>query len=115
MCIRDRLTPENAALSANGQATINGYLAEAGGSAGINYTLSNTSTGATGGQGSLGLVNCQRSISTLSLIHISQTSQRIRLAPIHCPNIQWSQPAAFPRLRRQPWNEAIAGMRQLAG
>ena len=68
------LTPENAALSANGQVTITGYLAEAGGSAGINYTLSNTSTGATGGQGSLGLVNCQRSISTFTSCTVTYTA-----------------------------------------
>ncbi|MGD0736716.1 MAG: hypothetical protein ABR976_16415 [Terracidiphilus sp.] len=60
------LTPENAALGANGQVTITGYLAEAGGTAGINYALSNTSTATTGGQGTLGLVNCARSISAFT-------------------------------------------------
>jgi hypothetical protein len=54
------LTPENAALGANGQVTITGYLALAGGNSGINFTLSNTATGSTGGQGSLGLTTCQR-------------------------------------------------------
>ena len=60
------LTPENAALSANGQATINGYLAEAGGSAGINFVLSSTASGSSGGQGSLGQVNCTRSVSVFT-------------------------------------------------
>jgi hypothetical protein len=36
------LTPENAALGANGQVTVTGYLAEAGGYAGINFALSNS-------------------------------------------------------------------------
>jgi len=51
------LTPENAALGANGQVTITGYLALAGGYAGITYALSNSATGSTGGQGSLGTTN----------------------------------------------------------
>jgi len=55
------LTPENVALGANGQVTITGYMAEAGGYTNINYALSNTATGATGGQGSLGATNCTRS------------------------------------------------------
>src|ERR1035438_9561238 len=59
------LTPENAALGANGQVTVNGYLALAGGYAGINFALSNTATGSTGGQGSLGLTTCQRSTGAL--------------------------------------------------
>jgi hypothetical protein len=55
------LTPENAALGANGQLTITGYLAEAGGYTSINYALSNSASGSTGGQGSLGATNCTRS------------------------------------------------------
>jgi hypothetical protein len=54
------LTPENAALGANGQLTITGYIAEAGGYASINFALSNTATGSSGGQGSLGATNCTR-------------------------------------------------------
>ena len=54
------LTPENAALGANGQVTITGYLAEAGGSTGIAYALSGTAAGSSGGQGSLGSTTCQR-------------------------------------------------------
>jgi hypothetical protein len=60
------LTPENAALSANGQATITGYMAEAGGSAGITFFLSSTAGGSSGGQGSLGQVNCTRSVSAFT-------------------------------------------------
>jgi hypothetical protein len=55
------LTPENAALAANGQTTITGLLAEAGGYEAISFALSNTASGSTGGQGSLGPTNCQRS------------------------------------------------------
>jgi hypothetical protein len=55
------LTPENAALGANGQVTVTGYVAEAGGITNINYALSNSPSGSTGGEGSLGSTNCQRS------------------------------------------------------
>jgi hypothetical protein len=60
------LTPENVALGAGGKLTITGYLAEAGGSAGINYALSSTSTGTSGGQGSLSSSQCVRSNSTFT-------------------------------------------------
>jgi len=60
------LTPENAALGANGQVTITGLLAEAGGATDINFVLANTATGSTGGQGSLGSTSCQRSTSTFT-------------------------------------------------
>ena len=55
------LTPENAALGANGQATLTGYLAEAGGSTAISYALSSSAAGSTGGLGSLTPAACQRS------------------------------------------------------
>ena len=55
------LTPENLALGADGQVTITGFLAEAGGDQGIAFALANSATGTSGGQGSLGPVNCQRS------------------------------------------------------
>jgi len=55
------LTPENAALGANGQITVTGYLAEAGGSASIQYLLASSPTAASGGLGSLGATVCQRS------------------------------------------------------
>jgi hypothetical protein len=55
------LTPENAALGANGTLSITGYLADAGGAAGINFALANSPNGSSGGQGSLSAVTCQRS------------------------------------------------------
>jgi hypothetical protein len=54
------LSPENAALGANGTVTVTGVLAEAGGSAGIHFELAGSANGQSGGQGSLGAVNCQR-------------------------------------------------------
>jgi hypothetical protein len=54
------LSPENAALGANGTVTITGVLAEAGGSAGIHFELAGSATGQGGGQGSLSAINCQR-------------------------------------------------------
>jgi hypothetical protein len=54
------LSPENAALGANGSVTVSGYIAEAGGTTGINYAISNSATGSSGGQGSLGSTSCVR-------------------------------------------------------
>jgi hypothetical protein len=54
------LTPENAALGANGTVAITGVLAEAGGSNGIHFELAGSPTGQGGGQGSLSVSSCQR-------------------------------------------------------
>ena len=54
------LTPENLTLGVDGQVTISGFLAEAGGDQAIAFALSNSATGSSGGQGSLSPVNCQR-------------------------------------------------------
>jgi hypothetical protein len=68
------LTPENAAVSANGLVTITGYLSEAGGTASINYALSSTATGTTGGQGSLSPANCVRNISAFTYCTVTYTA-----------------------------------------
>ena len=60
------LSPENAAVPAGGQVMITGTLAEAGGYDGISFTLANTATGTSGGQGTLGDINCQRSIQSFT-------------------------------------------------
>ena len=65
------LTPENAALGANGQTTITGLLAEAGGNESISFALANTPTGSSGGQGSLGSVNCQRNSRAYTICTVS--------------------------------------------
>jgi len=54
------LTPENAALGANGSVNISGILAEAGGAAGIHFSMAGSADGFSGGQGSLSAVSCQR-------------------------------------------------------
>jgi hypothetical protein len=62
------LTPENVALGANGSVVITGFLAEAGGSASINFELASSPAGqagspggiSSGAQGSLSAVTCQR-------------------------------------------------------
>jgi hypothetical protein len=68
------LTPENAALGANGQVTITGYLALAGGYAGISYALSNSASGSTGGQGSLGSTICQRGSQAFTSCTVTYTA-----------------------------------------
>jgi hypothetical protein len=68
------LTPENAALGTNGQLTITGYIAEAGGYTSINYALSNTATGSSGGQGSLGTTNCTRGANSFSYCTVTYTA-----------------------------------------
>jgi hypothetical protein len=68
------LTPENAALGANATLKITGYLAEAGGNLGIAYTLSNTASGSSGGQGSLGTTNCTRGTSSFTHCTVTYTA-----------------------------------------
>ncbi len=55
------LTPENAALGAGGTTTITSYVAEAGGTVGVNFSLAGSSTGSGAGEGSLGSTSCTRS------------------------------------------------------
>jgi hypothetical protein len=68
------LTPENAALGANGALTVAGYIAEAGGSTGINWGLSSTVDGSSGGQGTLGTPSCVRSSSTFTRCAVTYTA-----------------------------------------
>ena len=68
------LTPENAALGANGTLTITGFLAEAGGRAGISYALSNTASGSSGGLGTLGTPNCVRGSSAFTSCTVTYTA-----------------------------------------
>jgi hypothetical protein len=68
------LAPENAALGANGQVTLTGYLAEAGGNAGIHFALSNSGSGTSGGQGVLGPESCQRSASAFTTCTVTYTA-----------------------------------------
>ena len=68
------LTPENAALGANGQVTVTGFLAEAGGEAGIAFALSNSATGSTGGQGTLGSTSCVRSTTAFTSCTVSYSA-----------------------------------------
>ena len=68
------LTPENAALGANGTLTVTGYLAEAGGHTGISYGLSSTASGSSGGQGSLGATNCTRSSTAFTYCTVTYTA-----------------------------------------
>jgi len=68
------LTPENAAIAANGQVTVTGYLAEAGGEDGISFALSNTAAGSTGGQGNLGPTNCTRSSGAFTYCTVTYTA-----------------------------------------
>jgi hypothetical protein len=68
------LTPENLALGANGSVTVTGYIAEAGGTAGINYALSSGPAGSSGGEGTLGPVNCMRSSQQFTNCSVTYTA-----------------------------------------
>jgi len=68
------LTPENAALGANGSLAITGFLAEAGGSTGISFKLANSPTGESGGQGTLGAVSCQRGGQSFTTCTVTYTA-----------------------------------------
>jgi hypothetical protein len=68
------LTPENVALGANGTLTITGYLAEAGGSTGINYAVANSATGSSGGEGTLGTPTCIRGGQAFTYCTVTYTA-----------------------------------------
>jgi hypothetical protein len=68
------LTPENVALGANGSVTVAGYIAEAGGTTGINYAISNSATGSSGGQGSLGSTSCVRGSTEFTHCSVTYTA-----------------------------------------
>jgi hypothetical protein len=68
------LTPENAALGPNGLTTVTGFLAEAGGETGIAYALSSSTTGSSGGQGSLGSTSCQRGTLAFTYCTVAYTA-----------------------------------------
>jgi hypothetical protein len=68
------LTPENAALGANGTLSVTGYLAEAGGSTGINFVLASSATGSSGGQGTLGTPSCARGAQTFTSCTVTYTA-----------------------------------------
>lgn len=68
------LTPENAALGASGTLSVTGYLAEAGGTAGINFALASTASGTSGGQGTLGTPICTRGPQTFTSCTVTYTA-----------------------------------------
>jgi hypothetical protein len=68
------LTPENVALGANGTLSVTGYLAEAGGTTGINYALSSSATGSSGGEGALGTPSCTRGTQTFTYCTVTYTA-----------------------------------------
>ncbi len=68
------LTPENAALGANGSLAVTGFLAEAGGSTGINFRLASSPAGESGGQGSLGATSCQRGSQSFTSCTVTYTA-----------------------------------------
>jgi hypothetical protein len=68
------LTPENSALGANGQVTLTGYLAEAGGSRGISFAVANSASGSSGGLGTLGATSCQRSAAAFTSCTVTYTA-----------------------------------------
>ncbi|MDR3792404.1 MAG: hypothetical protein P4L03_03395 [Terracidiphilus sp.] len=68
------LTPENAAVGANGTLTVTGYIAEAGGSLTISYALASSATGSTGGQGTLGTTSCHHNASAFTWCAVTYTA-----------------------------------------
>lgn len=68
------LTPENVALGAGGSVTISGYIAEAGGMAGVNYAVASTPTGSNGGQGSVGNTSCTRGSNAFTYCTVRYTA-----------------------------------------
>lgn len=74
------LTPQNAALGPGGTVTVSGTLAEAGGGTAIQFVLSNSPSGATGGAGSLSTPLCQRSTKSFTSCSVTYTAPTTVLA-----------------------------------
>ncbi len=68
------LTPENVALGAGATVTVKGYIAEAGGSTGINFAVSNSATGSSGGEGALSAPSCQRGAQSFTHCSVTYTA-----------------------------------------
>ncbi|MGA9782031.1 MAG: hypothetical protein WBQ52_07725 [Terracidiphilus sp.] len=72
------LTPENAALGANGTLTLTGRLAEAGGSAGIRFAVAASPNGVSGagnmGLGALSPATCERDIKAFTTCTVTYTA-----------------------------------------
>ncbi len=68
------LTPENAALGANGTVTLTGRLAEAGGDSELHFALANTESGTGPGVGTLGPVSCQHSKQAFTSCTVTYTA-----------------------------------------
>lgn len=68
------LTPENVALGANGTASVTGYIAEVGGSDGVNFTTASSANGSSGGQGTIVSTPCTRgTLSTGAFTYCTAT------------------------------------------
>jgi hypothetical protein len=68
------LTPENVALGAGGTVAITGFLAEAGGTAGIHFDLAGSANGQGSGQGSLSAASCQRESQAFTSCTVTYTA-----------------------------------------
>ncbi len=68
------LTPENFALGSGESVIITGYIAEAGGTDGINYAVASSSTGSSGGEGSVASSSCTRSANAFTYCTVTYTA-----------------------------------------
>ena len=71
------LTPENVALGAAGSITLTGYLAESGGANNIQFALSNTPSGDSGGEGTLSVPTCQRTRHAFTSCSVTYTAPAV--------------------------------------
>ena len=68
------LSPENVTLGPGGSVSISGTLAEAGGGAGIHFSLASSPTGTSGGMGSLSAPLCQRTGKAFTTCTVTYTA-----------------------------------------
>jgi hypothetical protein len=68
------LTPENAALGAGETVTITGYIAEAGGTTGVSFAVASSSTGSSGGRGSVSSSSCARGGNAFTSCKVTYTA-----------------------------------------
>ena len=114
------LTPENFAVGASGTVRVTGYLAEAGGTAGVTFRLADTPSGTGSGQGSLSVPECTRSNEAFTYCTVTYTAPAAVAKPaavyiVASPAGSQSREAALVLLNTAGVESTPAGHQQQAG
>ena len=114
------LTPENFAVGSGGTVRVTGFLAEAGGTAGVTFRLADTPAGTGSGQGSLSAPECTRSNQAFTYCTVTYTAPATVAKPaavyiVASPRGSQAQQAALVLLNTEGVESSPAGHQQQAG